>query len=84
MEGGASEKFRGMNCLGYGVWTRASWRVESRGRGAECESQPNYIAPGKDMAITFPLMRGRRAEHAGRVNNQRVKGVYNSKGKMRS
>lgn len=33
------------------------------------------------MVITFPTMRGRRAEHAGRVNNQRVKGVYDSKGK---
>lgn len=55
-------------------------RLESRGGRGECESHPN-IARGEDVVITFPIMRGRRAEHAGRVNNQRVKGVYDSKGK---
>lgn len=44
-------------------------------------SQPNYIAPGKDMAIPFPMVRGRRYEHVGTINIQRVKGVCDSKGK---
>lgn len=56
------------------------WKVW--GKGVEYESQQsNYIVPGENMTITFPMMMDRKAEHAKRVNSQKVEGAWNSKGK---